>query len=203
MKDQYYCFILKPKLYYEYNTSSSNEQVLLRPVLNIIEKGIVPREISSKNKIDLNNKKLWCCFIIAFSIFFPCLLSNRVNCSVLFRFYNSTTNHTSMFVNLKFLKYCREETLNTSLLTQFYNTNQMNEYLLMKERKFIKLKLNLSKVRYSYSARYRDFASTTLATILAYSLVIAVVVFLLVFCTAMILFCLYRMTTKKKKISEK
>jgi hypothetical protein len=79
----------------------------------------------------------------------------------------------------------------------------MNEYLLMKERKFRKLKLNLSKVFYSYSARYRDFASTTLATILAYSLVIAVVVFLLVFCTAMILFCLYRMTTNKKKISEK
>ncbi len=79
MKDQYYCFILKPKLYYEYNTSSSNEQVLLRPVLNIIEKGIVPREISSKNKIDLNHKKFWCCVIIAFSIFFPCLLSNRVN----------------------------------------------------------------------------------------------------------------------------
>ncbi len=50
-----------------------------------------------------------------------------------------------MIVNLKFLKYCREETFNTSLLTQFYNTNQMNEYLIMKERKFRKLKLNLSK----------------------------------------------------------
>ena len=40
--------ILQSKLYYEYNTSSSNEQALLRPVLNIVEKGIVPREISSK-----------------------------------------------------------------------------------------------------------------------------------------------------------
>jgi hypothetical protein len=41
------------KLYYEYNTISSNEQVLLRPVLNIIEKGIVPRDISSRKMMNL------------------------------------------------------------------------------------------------------------------------------------------------------
>ncbi|CAF0822291.1 unnamed protein product [Adineta steineri] len=155
-----------PKLHYEYNTSSSNEQVLLRPVLNIAEQGIVPRKTS------------------AFSIFFPCVSSQRVNCSILFRFYNATTNHSSMIINLKLLKYCQDQTINSSVLKQFYSTNQINDYLLMKQ------------------SNYRDFASTTLATILAYSLVIAIVVFLLVFCTAMSLFCLYRMTTTKHKKSE-
>lgn len=38
-------------MYYEYNTSSNNEQILLRPVLNIVEKGIVPRDISSRRKL--------------------------------------------------------------------------------------------------------------------------------------------------------
>ncbi len=122
-------------MYYEYNTSSSNEQALLRPVLNIVEKGMVPREISSKKKIHLNEKKIF--VFIAFSIFFPCLSSNRVNCSVLFRFYNSTRNERSINLNLKFLKYCRDEMVNRSLLTQFYNTNQINDYLLIKECKLI------------------------------------------------------------------
>ncbi|CAF4515620.1 unnamed protein product [Rotaria sp. Silwood1] len=152
------------KLYYEYNTSSSNEQALLRPVLNIIEKGNVPRETST------------------FSIFFPCLTTNRVNCSVLFRLYNSTANHTSMFINLKFLKYCRDETINHSLLAQFYNSNQIIEYLLIKE------------------SRHRDLASITITAIFAYSLIIAFVVFLIVFCTAISLFCLYRITITKKTI---
>ncbi|CAF4151446.1 unnamed protein product, partial [Rotaria sp. Silwood2] len=133
------------KLYYDYNTSSSNEQALLRPVLNIVENGIVPRKTST------------------FSIFFPCLTTNRVNCSVLFRLYNSTTNHTSMIIPLKFMKYCRDETMNHSLLSQFYNSNQIIDYLLMKE------------------SRHREFASITITTIFAYSLIIAFVVFLIVF----------------------
>jgi hypothetical protein len=77
--------------------------------------------------------------IIAFSIFFPCLSSNRVNCSVLFRFYNSTS---SINVHLKFLKFCRDEMINRSLLTHFYNSNQINDYLMIKECKFIKIKKN-------------------------------------------------------------
>jgi hypothetical protein len=129
-------FFLKPKLYYEYNTSSSNEQALLRPVLNIIEKGIVPREISSKNKIN-SNEKIGSYFVItAFRIFFPCLSINRVNCSVVFRFYNSTTNRTSLFVNLMFLKSCRDELIDRSVLTQFYNSNQTNDFLLLQECEF-------------------------------------------------------------------
>ncbi|CAF2855747.1 unnamed protein product [Rotaria sp. Silwood2] len=154
------------KLYYDYNTSSSNEQALLRPVLNIVENGIVPRKTST------------------FSIFFPCLTTNRVNCSVLFRLYNSTTNHTSMIIPLKFMKYCRDETMNHSLLSQFYNSNQIIDYLLMKE------------------SRHREFASITITTIFAYSLIIAFVVFLIVFCTAISLFCLFRMTTTKKTLSK-
>ncbi|CAF2619161.1 unnamed protein product [Rotaria sp. Silwood2] len=153
-------------LYYDYNTSSSNEQALLRPVLNIVENGIVPRKTST------------------FSIFFPCLTTNRVNCSVLFRLYNSTTNHTSMIIPLKFMKYCRDETMNHSLLSQFYNSNQIIDYLLMKE------------------SRHREFASITITTIFAYSLIIAFVVFLIVFCTAISLFCLFRMTTTKKTLSK-
>jgi hypothetical protein len=197
--------ILKPKLYYEYNTSSSNEHVLLPPVLNIGEKGIVPRDISSKNKINLNKKRgFFCCVIIAFSIFFPCLSSNRVNCSVLFRFYNSTKNSSSINIHIKFLKYCRDEIIDRSLLTQFYNSNQINDYLLIKECKFFYENNKNFYLKYSlYSARHRDFSSTTIATILAYSLIIALVVFLLVFFTAMSLFCIYRITTAKKKISEK
>ncbi|CAF0754080.1 unnamed protein product [Rotaria sordida] len=156
----------KSKLYYEYNTSSSDEQSLLRPVLNIIEKGIVPKEIST------------------FSILFPCLTTNRINCSVLFRLYNSTTNHTTMIINLKFLKYCRiETTINQSVLSQFYNSNQIMDYLLIKE------------------SRHRDFTSITITTIFTYSLIIAFVVFLIVFCTAISLFCLYRLTTTNKTIS--
>jgi hypothetical protein len=76
--------------------------------------------------------------IIAFRIFFPCLSTNRVNCSVLFRFYNSTTKNKSLIVNLKFLKYCRDEVIDRSLLTQFYNSDQINDYLLIKECKFKK-----------------------------------------------------------------
>jgi hypothetical protein len=141
--------------------------------------------------------------VIAFSIFFPCLSSVQVNCSVRFRFYNSTTKNKSMSIKLKFLKYCRDEFINRSLLTQFYNPNQINDYFLIKECKFIKSNLFFIRLLYSYLARFRNFTSTTIATILAYSLMIALVVFLLVFCTAMSLFCLYRMTATKKKKSEK
>ncbi|CAF4285921.1 unnamed protein product [Rotaria socialis] len=151
-------------IYYQYNTSSSNEQILLQPVLNINEKGIVPREVST------------------FAIFFPCLTTNRVNASVIFRFYNSTANDISTTINLKFLKYCRDATINNSLLAQFYNSDQINSYLLIKE------------------SRSRDLFSISIATIFAYSLIIAVAVFLIVFCTAITLFCLYRMTTENKKM---
>ncbi|CAF3195777.1 unnamed protein product [Rotaria socialis] len=151
-------------IYYQYNTSSSNEQILLQPVLNINEKGIVPREVST------------------FAIFFPCLTTNRVNASVIFRFYNSTANDISTTINLKFLKYCRDATINNSLLAQFYNSDQINSYILIKE------------------SRSRDLFSISIATIFAYSLIIAVAVFLIVFCTAITLFCLYRMTTENKKM---
>ncbi|CAF0790298.1 unnamed protein product [Adineta ricciae] len=151
------------RIYYEYNTSSSNEHVLLRPVLNIATRGVVPRDIST------------------FSIFFPCLTTSRVNCSVLFRFSNSTMNSSSTIVHFTFVKHCRDQILDRSLLTQFYNANELDEYFLLKE------------------SLHRNFAPTTLATILAYSLLIALVVFLLVFCTTMGLFCLYRMSTTPNK----
>lgn len=73
---------------------------------------------------------------LAFSIFFPCLSINQVNCSVLFRFYNHSQ---SMNINLKFFKSCRDEIINRSLLTQFYNSNQLNDYFMIKECKFIQL----------------------------------------------------------------
>jgi len=141
--------------------------------------------------------------IVGFSIFFPCLSTNRVNCSVLFRFFNSTKTSSSINIHLKFLKYCRDEIINRSLLNQFYNSNQINDYLLIKECKFNQIKTKQLLKFYFYSARHRDFTSTTIVTIIAYSLIIALVVFLLVFCTAISLFCIYRMTTRKKKISEK
>jgi len=68
-----------------------------------------------------------------------------VNCSVLFRFYNSTKSSSSINIHVKFLKYCRDEIIDRSLLTQFYNSNQINDYLLIKECKFYQNNKNLFK----------------------------------------------------------
>ena len=128
-------FYLKSKLHYEYNTSSTNKQILLPPVLNIVERGIVPREISSRK-----SRTNWILEIriefLAFYIFFPCLLTNRVNSSVLFRFSNSTRNSQSSFINIKFQKSCRNDVINQTFLNQFYNFNQINEYLIAKECRY-------------------------------------------------------------------
>lgn len=44
-----------------------------------------------------------------------------------------------MIIDLKFVKYCRDETIiNRSLLIQFYTTDQINDYLLLKECELIK-----------------------------------------------------------------
>lgn len=127
-----------------------------------------------------------------------------MNSSVLFRFSNSTRNSQSSFINIKFQKSCRNDVINQTFLNQFYNFNQINEYLIVKECRYDFVFKKESKLKSIFDlASQKNFTSTTIATILAYSLIIALIVFLLVFCTAMSLFCVYRMTTKKKTMSEK
>jgi hypothetical protein len=96
--------------------------------------------------------------IVGFSIFFPCLSTNRVNCSVLFRFFNSTKTSSSINIHLKFLKYCRDEIINRSLLNQFYNSNQINDYLLIKECKFNQIKKKtIIKILFLFSSSSRFY----------------------------------------------
>ena len=104
---------------------------------------------------------------------------------------------------MTFLKYCRDETADRLSLSQFYNSDQINDYLSIRECELIVFEMHVDTCPFALSARYPSFASITIATVLAYSLIIALVVFLLVFCTAMSLFCLYRMTTTKKVGTEK
>ena len=104
---------------------------------------------------------------------------------------------------MKFLKYCRDETVDRSLLSQFYNSDQINDYLSIRECELIVFRVHGGEYSFNLSARHQNFSSITIATVLAYSLIIALIVFLLVFCTAMSLFCLYRMTTTKKVGTEK
>lgn len=101
-----------------------------------------------------------------------------------------------MGINFKFSKSCRDDMMNRSLLSQFYNLNQLNDYFMIKECKSIHLES--LKISFVLSARQQGFASTTLVTILAYSLIIAIVVFLLVFCTAMSLFAILSFNNKEE-----
>ncbi|CAF1476965.1 unnamed protein product, partial [Didymodactylos carnosus] len=155
------------KSLYQYNTTSSNLEELLSPVLDITPTGSVPRHLSN------------------FNVYFPCISASSelesINCSITFRFYNITHNYSSQsIVNLKFLKQCvKNEKLNQSILSQFYNTAQIEAYLLTQS--------------------HRSLSSIGVVTILGYSIIIALIVFVLVFSTAMILFCLYRKTTRKKR----
>lgn len=73
--------------------------------------------------------------ILAFSLFFPCLTTKQSNASIFFRFYNETSVNPSITINIKFLKNCRYETINQSLINEFYTSEQFNEYLLLKEGK--------------------------------------------------------------------
>lgn len=143
-----------------------------------------------------------CLFFLAFSVFFPCLSKEQVNCSVLFRFYNSTKPSQTISIDLKFLKSCQDEVINRSRLTEFYHSNQLDEYFSLKECKSMAQFTEFSQINFLSSVHHRSLAPVTLVTILAYSLIIASIVFLLVFCTAMSLFCIYRMTISKKKISK-
>lgn len=57
---------LQTKLFYEYNTTSMNEQISLRPVLNIVEKGVVPREISSRTMMIMMSIESLICFSLQY-----------------------------------------------------------------------------------------------------------------------------------------
>jgi hypothetical protein len=106
-------------------------------------------------------------------------------------------------ITVKILKSCRNDPIDRSILTQFYNANQIDDYLYLQQCRSIDSSWQQVLYNDLFLARHPQFASTTLATILAYSLIIAFLVFLLVFCTAMSLFCLYRMTTVKTMKSDK
>lgn len=60
-----------------------------------------------------------------------------MNCSVLFRFSNASKPSQTISIDFKFLKSCSDEVINRSRLTEFYHSNQLDEYLSLKQCKSI------------------------------------------------------------------
>jgi len=157
------------KFSYQYNTSTTNVNSLLSPVLNIENNGSVPKQLSN------------------FSILFPCVptakVDSFVNCSVLFHFYKPNHNSSSSFINLKFRKQCLKGQylkINESTLTLFYNADLTNSFFIQK-------------------SQLQSLTSKDLMTVLTYSMMVAFIVFMIVFSSAMILVCLYRNTVKRRR----
>ena len=113
-------------LSYEFNSSSTDLDIVLAPLLSIAEKGHVPRHASSKTSRRMFVLKSIETFPLAFTVFFPCRQKRSANVSIVFHFFNAT----EPIVTIRLEKSCRLQPINRSLLNEFA---RIDDYLLLRE----------------------------------------------------------------------